>query len=210
MRMIVSQDEANHLCAFDRWPAGEVASLTHTRQDAPLHGFQTVPRIGQRPVGHNREAIGSKGLGHNYREIFFADDACFCCIVFCCASHIYTSSSLILRECSARKTRRASAFSSSISSLTRRAASTPSSIETRLRVRCVGSNMVSRNSRAFISPRPLKRLNSRSCASGRAFKNCRRASSSRSQVSLPLYLTEYRGGQAMKTWPRSIRSLNSW
>ena len=39
MGMIVSQDEANHLCTLDCWTARQVTGLAHTRQDSPLYRF---------------------------------------------------------------------------------------------------------------------------------------------------------------------------
>jgi hypothetical protein len=77
VRVIVAQDEADHLGAFHRGMTGEKARRAHPGQDAPLHGFQAVACIGQRAVGDDREAVSGKRLRDDHGKVFLADNPGF-------------------------------------------------------------------------------------------------------------------------------------
>ena len=53
MWMVVTKNKSDNFRAFHGRAARDEARIAHASENAPLHGFQAITRIGQGPVSHD-------------------------------------------------------------------------------------------------------------------------------------------------------------
>ena len=91
MRVILTDHIADHTGRFLERGFRIQLQLAHGVKQAPVNRFQTVARIGQRPLGDGRKRIGEIALGQRFIEGFFDDMTAIGIEIFAHVFHLFDS-----------------------------------------------------------------------------------------------------------------------